>query len=67
MRALAIAARGCSKSRMIFLRRVNARVRGIDSAIWKVFAPSSELTAALADTVRTRSDLPLQKRYAFEF
>ena len=40
--------------------RFVARVRSIAFAIWRAFAPLSELTAALADTARSRSDLLLE-------
>jgi putative transposase len=42
------------------VHRVAARVRSIASTIWRALAPSSELTAALADGVRTRSELLLE-------
>jgi putative transposase len=40
--------------------RILARIRNVASAIWKALAPSSELAAALVDTIRTRNDLLLE-------
>jgi putative transposase len=42
------------------VRRLVARFRSVASAIWRALAPSSELTGALADNVRSRSNLLLE-------
>jgi putative transposase len=42
------------------VHRVLARIRSTASTIWRALAPSSELTAMLADSVRTRTDLLLE-------
>jgi hypothetical protein len=58
---VAIAAWRCLNFRMFsVVRCVLARVRNLAARMWNALPSSSELTGALADTVRTRGDLLLE-------